>query len=196
MPTVLTDPAPALYLILLAIVLVLGAILARYQDRRSLIRFGIALAVLLLLYLIDKTNESPREEAVRRIQAMAQAADQKQPDAFVEHVAETVEYRGSTEKPTRLTKAELRASPFWEMLRQWDVRVAVWDFSRDDVKAVDENTMEIGFSAKGEAQGKPIPLYMRATFRKQPDGAWKLAAFASYKFERHDEPFPIPNLGR
>lgn len=122
---------------------------------------------------------------------MAQAADTKNPDAFVEHVADTIEYRGS-DKPTKLTKQELRTLPFWDMLRQMNVHVAVWDFSQDDVKEVDANTIEVGFAAKGDA----IPLYMRATFRKQPDGSWKLAAFASYKFEKHDEPFPIPNLGR
>ncbi len=192
MPEFLSDPAPAVYLILLAFALGTGAMAARYQDRPSLIRFGIALAILLLLYGVDKFNESPREEAVRRASAMARAADGKNADAFVEHVAETIEYRGSANDPVRYTKAQLRTSPFWDMLRHNDIHVAVWDFSRDDVKEVDANTIEVGFNAKGNQ----VPLYMKATFRKQPDGSWKLAGFASYRFDNHDEFFPIPNLAR
>jgi len=196
MPTFLTDPAAAFYLILLAFAVVTGAIAARYQDRPSFIRFGVALVILLAVYLVDKSSESPREEAVRRVQAMANAADSKNPDAFIEHVAETVEYRSGGDKPSRLTKNDLRASPFWDMLRQFNVHVAVWDFSRDDVKEIDANTIEVGFSAKGESDGKPFPLYMRATFKKQPDGSWKLAAFSSFKFENHNEPLVIPNLAK
>ena len=195
MPTFLIDPAPAFYLVLLAFAIVTGTIAARYQDRSSSIRFGIALAVLLLAYLIDKSFESPREEAVRRVQAMAQAADAKNPDAFVEHLADSFEYRGG-EKPTTVKRDEMRTVPFWEMLRQINARVTVWDFSRDDVKQVDANTIEIGFSGKGESGGTPILLYMKATFRKQPDGQWKLTAIASFKFENHNEALAIPNFPR
>lgn len=196
MPTFLSDPAPALYLILLAFAVGAGAMAARYQDRPSLIRFGIALAVVLALYGIDKSFESPREEAVRRITAMAKAADDKNPDAFVEHVQDSIEYRAGSEAPSKLTKSELRASAFWPTLRHNDVHVAVWDFSRDDVKQLGEDGIEIGFSAKGESGGKMIPLYIRSTFRKQPDGSWKLAGFSSFKFENHNEPFAIPGLGK
>ena len=49
MPTFLSDPPPGLYLILIAIAVVTGAIAARNQDRRSLTRFGVAAGVLLLV---------------------------------------------------------------------------------------------------------------------------------------------------
>jgi hypothetical protein len=192
MPSFLADPSPAVYLVLLAFALVTGALPARNQDRRTLIRFGIALAVLLLVYLMDKGNESPAEEAVRRINAMGQAADAKNPDAFVEHVADVVEYRGS-QAPTRMTKQELRNNPFWDMLRQNAVRVAVWDIA--PVGAATADSIEMKFSGKGEAGGSPILLDFTATFRKQPDGSWKLASFASFKHQSK-EPFLIPNLGR
>ena len=41
---------------------------------------------------------------------------------------------------------------------------------------IDENTIEIGFLAKGEADGKQIPIYFRATFARQSDGQMKLVA--------------------
>lgn len=195
MPTFLSDPAPAFYLILIAFAVVIGAIAARHQDRPSLIRFAIALAVLLLVFAVDRGFESPREEALRRVKSMAQAADAKNPDQFVEHLAETVEFRGG-DKPITVKKDEVRTAPFWEMLRQRNVRVVVWDFSQDDVKQVDAGTIEIGFSAKGEAEGTPFPVYMKTTFKKQPDGQWKLVAFASFKFENHNEPLTIPNFPR
>ena len=195
MPTFLTDPAPAFYLILLAFAVVTGSIAARYQDRSGAIHFGIALALLLLVFGFDRGIESPREEAVRRVQAMAHAADSKNPDAFVEHLADTIEYRGG-DKPVTVKKDEVRTSPFWPMLRQFNIAVRVWDFSQDDVKQIDASTIEIGFSAKGEADGKPFLLYIKATFRKQPDGQWKLTAFASFKFENHNEPLTIPGFPR
>src|SRR6266481_4044226 len=106
-----------------------------------------ALAVLLLVYGIDKTYESPREEAVRRVKAMAAAADAKNPDQFVEHLADTIEYRGGSQ-PVTVKKDEVRSGPFWHMLRQHDARVTVWDFSQGDAKQIDANTIEIGFLAK------------------------------------------------
>lgn len=195
MPTFLTDPTPAIYLILLAFAVVTGAIAARNQDRRSGFRFAIAAALLLLVFAIDKGIESPREEAVRRVNEMAQAADAKNPDKFVEHLADTIEYRGGN-SPVTVKRDEVRTSAFWPMLRQAEARVTVWDFARNDVKEIDANTLEIGFNAKGESQGTPFPLYMRATFRKQPDGQWKLTAFASFNFANHNEPLLIPNFPR
>lgn len=192
MPLFLADPPPALYLVLLAIALVTGALAARNQDRRSLIRFGIALAILLAVRFIDKANDSPYEEAVRRVQAMAQAADAKSPDAFVEHMADSIEYRGSN-TPTRVTKQEFRRHPFWDMLRHNDVRVAVWNFSLPEEQPADG--VEVKFSAKGESGGSPVMMDIRAVFRKQADGSWKLAGFTSHKYGSN-ELFPIPNLGR
>src|SRR6185312_1811587 len=185
MPTFLSDPAPAFYLVLLAFVVITAAVAGRNQDRRSIIRFAIALAALLVVYGIDKAVESPREEAVRRIQAMADAADAKNPDRFVEHLADSVEFRNSA-KPVVLKKEAVHNLPFWSVLRQYNVTVRVWDFSRDDFRRIDDNNLEVGFSAKGETEGKMIPIYMKGEFKKQPDGKWKLTAFASYDFARHD----------
>ena len=61
------------------------------------------------------------------------------------------------------------------------MHVAAWDFSRDDVRWPDENTVEIGFLAKGELpDGKQMPYYFRATFTRQSDGQMKLTRLASF----------------
>ncbi len=193
MPTILSDPPFALYLVLAAALAITGAIAASRQDRRSGIAFGIAILVLLLVFAIDRFRASPREEAVQGAQALVAAAEAKDPSAFALLLADKVEYEGN---PSRtLTREEIRTGPFWSMLKQYGVtHVAAWDFSRDDVKQRDDNTVEIGFMAKGEnAQGQ-FPVYIRATFSRQSDGKMKLTKFASFHPTNHAEPLAIPNF--
>jgi hypothetical protein len=196
MPTFLSDPPQIVYLLLGGLLVVTGAIAAQYQDRRSALPFGIAFFLILLVFLLDRFSESPREEAVRRVNMMALAADAKNPDAFVAHVAEQVTIQTEQNKTKTVTRDELKKSQFWNVLRQFDVHVAVWDFSRDDVKDFGNGTVEIGFMAKGEVrtEGKPIMTYVRATFTRQNDGSMKMTAFRSYHPTNHDEVFPIPNF--
>ncbi|HJZ54395.1 MAG TPA: hypothetical protein VKE74_05530, partial [Gemmataceae bacterium] len=187
MPTFLSDPTQSFYLILVAFVVVAGVIAARNQDRRSLITLAVALGAFLLVGLIDILVESPREGAVRAAQEMGHAADAKNPEAFVVHLADTIEYTGG-QQPVKATKEQIRNSGFWSLLRDHNVRVTTWDYSRADVKEIDANTVEIGFMAKGEADGKPYPVYVRATFTRQPDGKMRVTKFATFNPANHNEP--------
>lgn len=189
MPTFLSDPAPGFYLILVAFVLIAGVMAARKQDRRNLATLGVALAILLIVFAIDWFAESPQEEAVRRVQEMAAAANAKTPDAFVAHIADKVEFHTGGTPATR-TKEEVRTSHFWGMLQQLGVEVVVWDLN---AREIDANTVEIGFMGKGKA-GQEFPVYIRGTFAKQPDGQYRLTKFASFNPLKHDEPLPIPNF--
>ncbi|MCI0701146.1 MAG: hypothetical protein L0241_08690 [Planctomycetia bacterium] len=193
MPTFLSDPPQFVYIILGLTLVVTAAIAAQKQDRKAILPFVAAFGLMLLVFLIDKFIESPREQSVRRAEMMAAAADAKNPDAFIEHIAETFEYQGEGE-PQKVKREDLKNSHFWSMLRQLNVRVVVWDFSRDDVKVIDDNTVEIGFMAKGEAQGKPFPLYIRATFTKQSTGEFKLTKFRTFDPANHDKPVQIPQF--
>ena len=193
MPAFLADPTSGFYLALIAFAVVTGALFARNQDKKSARPFGVALLVLLLVYLCDKSFESPREEAVRRATAMADAANAKNPDAFVEHLAESFEYHGG-QTPVKKNRSEVKASGWWNMLRQMNVRVTAWGFDRADVKELGPDAVEIGFLAKGEAEGKPYPVYIRATFKKQGDGAMKLTAFTTYNPAKQTEYLAIPGF--
>lgn len=193
MPTFLSDPTQGFYLAVIAVAVVTGALFARNQDRKSARPFAVALLVLLLVYLCDRFSESPREEAVRRATAMADAANAKDPDAFVVHLAETFEYHGG-QTPVRKNRSEVKASGFWGMLRQLNVRVTAWGFDRADVKELGDDAVEIGFLAKGEADGKPYPVYIRATFKKQGDGAMKLTSFTTYNPAKQTEYLAIPGF--
>jgi hypothetical protein len=194
MPTFFSDPPVWLYLLLGCALVVTGGIAAQYQDRRTTLSFGIAFFLLLLVFLLDRTNESPREEAIRRTHQMKMAADAKNPDAFVEHVADEVVLQGTGEGK-KLTREELKKHPFWNTLRAFDVSVDVWDFAREDVKDFGNGTIEIGFMGKGTPQnGKPIPVYLRATFMKQPDGSYKLTALRTFEPLDHTKPLTIPGF--
>jgi hypothetical protein len=192
MLTLLSDPSPTVYFVLIGVVLVTGVIAARKQDRRSWIVLGAAAGVLLLVFLIDRSFESPREGAVAAVQEMVQAADGRNPHAFAEHIADTFEYKGAG-TPVRVTRDQIRDGGFWDILRRHNVHVAAWDFAREDVREIDPNTVEIGFLGKGEAEGKQFPMYFRATFTRQPDGRMRLTGLASYDpMKRTNEPKSIP----
>jgi hypothetical protein len=194
MPTFLSDPPQLVYIVLGGLLVVTGLIAAQKQDRRSVVPFVVAFFLMLLVFIIDKAVESPREEAVRRITFMALAADAKHPDAFAEHLADKVEIESGTQSKS-YTREELKTHGFWQTLRHFNVHVAVWGFSRDDVKVIDGNTVEIGFMGKGEVDGgKQIPIYCRATFTKQTDGTFKLTRLRTFDPIDHSKPLGVPGL--
>jgi hypothetical protein len=193
-PTFFSDPPVWLYLLLGGALVVTGCLAAQRQDRRTTAAFGIAFLLMALLFVIDRTNESPREEAVRRTHHMAMAADAKNPDAFAEHVAEAVLIRGAGPGKT-LTRSEVRANPLWGNLRAFEVSVTVWDFAREDVTQLDNGAIEIGFMGKGTPKGgQPIPLYLRGTFAKQPDGSYRLTELRTFEPLDRSKPLTIPGF--
>lgn len=194
MPSFVADPPQWIYLVLGGLLVLTGILAAQKQDRRAVVPFGIAFLLMLLVFLLDRVGESPREEAIRRTILMGMAADAKNPDAFVEHVAEKVEIQNAQGQMQPTTREDLKKSHFWGLLRSFEVSVTVDTFSREDVKVINDNTIEIGFTAKGEAQQKRIPVYCRATYSKQPDGSYKMTAFKSFEFVDRTKAFPIPNF--
>jgi hypothetical protein len=193
MPTFISDPPFVVYALLIVAVIVSGSVWWSRRTRRWLIIFASILALLFIVILLDRLFESPREEANRRVLAMTRAADARDRDAFLSHVAESIQYRGESGQPITILRENLRNSAFWEMLKQYNVHVAAWDFDPSDVTEIDDNTVEIGFLAKGEADGKQAPLYFRAKFHRQPDGQMKLIELASFDpIKRVKEPKSIP----
>ena len=196
MPSILSDPPPILYIVIGVALAVTGAIAAQRQDRKSALPFLVVLAIGLVVFAVDRLVESPREESVRHVQGMAAAADSNQPDEFVKHLADTFTYHSESQSHT-LKREAFKAEPFWHTLRQMNVHVAVWNFSRDDVKVIDDNTVEIGFMAKGEVRGdmaKQFPLYARATFKRQSDGQLKMTEFRTFDPLDHKKPLTIPQF--
>ncbi len=196
MPTFFADPPQWWYLLLGGFLVISGAVASQRRDRCVTLTFGVAFFLVLLAFLIDKTNESPREEAVRRTHMIGATADARNPDAFAEQLADKVTiYTAEAQQGKVFTRDELRMHPFWNVLRQNEVTISVADFSREDVNHIDENTTEIGFLGKGTPKGVPtIPVYVRSTFTKQPDGSRKLTAFKVYNHLERKQLATVPNF--
>jgi len=196
MPTFIADPPQTIYLALVAAVMASGLVWLNRRERRTLHVFLGVLAVTALVVLLDRLFESPREEAVRRVHAMMAAADRRDPEAFASQLAESVKYRGEQAEVT-FNRDQLRRHSFWSLLHQFNVHVAAWDFSRDDVRWPDSNSVQIGFLAKGELRGeggKQFPFYFRATFTRQSDGELKLTRLESFDPMSREKRLSIPGL--
>lgn len=188
MPKVLTDPPFLLYAILFIGFVIAGAVWFRLRSRKSLIAVAIFALLLGALILIDRLVESPREESVRRVEAMAAAATARDPARFVEQLAKSFAYNGKT-------REDVRNSGIWNLIRQYDARVAVWGLGKDDFQILSDSEIEFGFYAKGEAAGQQgaVLRYIRTRFVKEADGAYRLKSMKFYSIEngnRAEEPIP------
>jgi hypothetical protein len=176
MPTALSDPSLALYVILIVVAAVTGMMWSRNRSRSNRINFGIAAAALLALFLIDWFVESPREEAARRVQEMAAlASNPPNPDQFVEHVSASFIYNGKDREAVRHSGA-------WGLVRQHNAQVTVSGLGKgDDFTQHSESEVEIGFYAKAQVpSGERLLRYIKARFVRDPDGAWRVKTMKFY----------------
>ena len=189
MPAVLTDPPPTLWVLLLLFALVSVGLWLRSRNRTAGIVALVAVVLPVLLFLCRFAGESPRQEATRRMKAIVAAMDARNPDAMLPHVAEDFDYHGRKKK-------DIKSSPLWDLLKRYDARVTAAKFGQDDEQPND-NTVVIGFTGWGSAGGKDIPVYVRATFKKDAKGEWKLQTLKAYDdpIRRANGPeFTIPGM--
>jgi len=186
MPNVFSDPPFLLYTILVIGFVIAGAAWYRLRSRKSRIAVAVLAVLLGALILIDRLVESPREESVRRVEAMAAAATARDPARFVEQLAKSFAYNGKT-------RVDVRNSGIWNLIREYNARVAVWGMGKDDFQILSDTEIEFGFYAKGEAAGQPgaVLRYIRTRFVKEADGAYRMKAMKFYSIEngnRAEEP--------
>ena len=185
MPTFLSDPTQAFYLILIAFFVIALVIAGKNQDRRSFQTLGIATVALAGIFLIDFMVESPREQAVRKIEEISAAINERNTEKMLEHVSESFEYKGK-KKPDLAQAIDLA--------RREDVNTATWEFNRDRVVAGAAD-IEIAFDAKAEnRRGQPFMAHFRARFVKDPDGQYRLQTFKVYNIVQKDSEQDIPGF--
>ena len=175
MPTTLSDPPFSLYAILAAILLIAGAVWFNRRTRRSLAVFLSIAFLLLVLWAIDRLYESPREAAVRGVQEIQDAINERNWAAFESHISKDFKYRA-------MNRAELREK-MSSVVNAYNARAAVWEFNRDKVRQNGENEIEIVFDAKGDPKnGAAYYCHLKATFIREADGEWRLKTFAVYNY--------------
>jgi hypothetical protein len=170
MPTLFSDPPTSLYLILALAFIIAFAIWFTQRTRGALIVTILCALLLGAVIACDVLVESPREQAVRRVQAMATAATARDANAFVEHVSQSFSYRGAG-------REKIRTANVWNLIREYNARVAVWGFEKGNVVTITANEFEMPFFCKGEAAaagGRPFVALVKATFVRDSDGAYRL----------------------
>ena len=175
MPTFLSDPSFTLYVALTLGAFVTGGLLVRKQDRGSMVRAGIAVLLLLMLFLCDRLSESPREEAVRRIQTMATAANARNWDEVFVHISDKFQY-DRFDKKTFRDMVDQRA-------HQHTATVHFKDFDRNNFEELPDGQLRQGFVAQlSTPTVDRVPLYVQATFGRDADGQYRMRGFTIYDF--------------
>jgi hypothetical protein len=188
MPTLLSDPPNAFYLILFVLVVIAGGIWFRYRDRGSMVRCAAVAALLLVIFMIDTFVESPREVGIRKVNEMCAAATEPNPDKFVANVSESFEYAGAN-------KQKVRQSGAWEMVKRHEARIVATGFDRDKFNQVSDTEFEQEFlaTAKGK-DGGVLQRYVRARFVRDSDGQYRLKGVKFFDpmtgGMNHEEPIP------
>ena len=179
MPTFLSDPTFGAYLVLTVFALLFFGAGAgqwlRNRDRRALTLCASTLLLLLALFGIDRAFESPREECVRKVRAMATAANARNWPSVGTHIADKFEY-------TAMTKAKFLAF-VTPLAVQHNATVNFVDFDRDYVEELPGDRMRIGFVSQLTTPGHDlVPMYVEAEFVKEADGAYRMQKFAVYDY--------------
>jgi hypothetical protein len=173
-PNLLADPPTTVYLLLAAAAAVAVVVWYRRQTRRTALAAGGLVAALGLLYLLDTLFESPREEAVRRVMVMADAATAVDTGRFVEQLSKSFRMGAADRDAVRDARA-------WALVREHNVRVAVWGFGQGDTEYPAPNEVEIGFYAKAQTPSREgLIRYVKAVFVRDPDGAYRAKAMRFY----------------
>jgi hypothetical protein len=187
----LADPPPLAYLVLTVLVVVAAGVAAKLQTRGSLLRVGLAVALLAGLFLCDTLAESPREEAVRRVGLLADAINQRSPAGFLAGVSDRFDYKGKA-------KAEFGVERAMAEVRRLNLTAQAWEFDRDKVVYQDfNNTPAVVIAFDGKAtgpNGEPFLRHFTARFVRDPDGAYRLQTFTPYDFVAKAQESPIPGL--
>lgn len=184
MPTFLSDPPLAGLVTLGLAVLIAAGVWARYRRRVLLGVFVLLLLVFLNWLLIALANESPREEAVRRVNAMAAALETKDWAKFSEHISESFNKNG-------VRKPDVKR--YFDQGAAYDLRAVAWNFALTDPPQVSDTEVVIQFDAKASPPtGEPLMRHFRSTFVKDPDGKFRMKSYLAFDYVQKNQPADVP----
>lgn len=152
---------------------------------RGLLGVGVLLLALAFVwFVVGFFLESPREEAVRRVDDMANAVTEKNWAKFSEHVSESFQ-KG------KMKKADLKG-PF-DQATGYNLRAVAWDFAPTDPPQVTDTEVVIQFEGKASLPtGEPLLRHFEATFVKDPDGKFRMKTYKAFDFVQKTQPADVP----
>ncbi len=187
MPTFLSDPSDTFYILLFVMALIAIVVWLRSRDKKT--QFGAIAGVVIfaLFILCDQAFDSPREEAVQRVEAITAALNERNADLMLSYVSDSFEYKGKK-------KSDIKS---WvELAKQHNVRTAVWDFDRERVVVVSDTEIDIVFNGKVVfPDGKEFPFHFKTKFVKDKDGKLRLKTFTTYDIMRKEQGGETPISG-
>src|SRR5438067_1160624 len=173
MPTWLSDPSNEFYLVLFVMVVVTVTMWARNRTRGNRVRAAVAVGLLVLVFVIDRMFQSPREESIGRVEEISAAINERNWDKFQANLSDSFEYKGK--KKAEFTELVRKAvATFNPVTTSWEHKAP------DDLKPGGPDELLIQFEGKATVSGKPLMLHFVATFVKDPDGRWRLKSFKPY----------------
>lgn len=186
MPTFLSDPPLAVYLVLFLALLVGGGVWLRTRKKPYLIATIILAGLLVAVVLCGIAFESPREESARRVAEMAAALSAKDWNKFADHVSESFDHKG-------IKKKDLKKG--FDLGTQYGITATAWDFKLAEGTTPTDTRIELEFEGKATAAtGEPLLKHFRATFVKDPDGKFRMTGFTPYNYVQKKVEEPIPGL--
>jgi hypothetical protein len=171
MPTLLSDPTRTMYIVFGAMVVILGAMALRRQKKSDVITFVVAALLFLVLFLIDRAYESPREKVVRTLQEMESASQARKYDDVFKHISNDFKYK-SLDKKTLRERAAVAEGQFPEGVR-------IWNLTRESYKAMVDGTIEQEFDVQ-PVNNPQFRYQCVAVFKQEADGEWRMITFRLY----------------
>ncbi len=185
MPTFFAEPPVMVYAVLvLALLVAVGLWFRSRKPWAMMLAAGIAVLAL-VLFLLDKFNDSPREQSVRIVMEMADSIKKKDWATFNGHVSEKFSANGWTKK-------QLEAN-FRMTADRYNVRATAWDFALTDPPVLSDTEVMLRFDAKAETpDGQQVFKHFSAKFVKEGD-RFRMITFTPYNYVQKKMEEPLPN---
>ena len=140
--------------------------------RRALLAAGGVLVGLIGAYfLLDRLVETDREQVRRKVRELADAVNARDTDRVMANVSERFSSQGRN-------KAELRRYVETRFRERWIDGLTVRDIVVSE-EANPDGSLPVAFRAHAQStRASFVPeVEVRATFGRDPDGQWRMAAF-------------------
>ena len=186
MPTWLSDPSNGFYLVLFVLVVIAVMVWARNRTRSDLIRAGIAVALLVLLFVFDQLFESPREGSERTVTEIAAAINERNWDKFRGGLSDNFSYK-KFDKASLTEKVTGAVAAFAPQAAAWDFKVP------EDIRPTGPGEFVLQFEGKAESGGRPFLAHFVGTFVEE-GGRWRLKTFTAYDYIQKRQPIDVPGL--
>lgn len=174
MPTWLSDPSASLFVTLTVLfVVTVGVWFRSTQTRRVNLIIGAILLAIISIPILDQLIESPREEAVRRLGEMAEAANAHQWDAVFANISDQFRYHSTD-------KAAFR-SVIVPNAERHEATIRFKSFDRENFEMMGDDRLRVGCIAQVSSPlFDVVPYYLEVEFGRDTDNVFRMRNFQVY----------------